>query len=129
MLCIAEKMYTRVHILCNGEQYLDSNQVKNIRGSLSYQDSAVKEFLKKAIKLGYRDAVSVMLSGDIYHCIRLMKWKVFQENQEFLAAYDMVKEAVADVISSWVKDKQSCKGSVQNLLDKGIEIDVKKNEQ
>nr|WP_253308825.1 hypothetical protein [Rickettsia endosymbiont of Ceutorhynchus assimilis] len=122
-------MYTRVHILCNGEQYLDSNQVKNIRGSLSYQDSAVKEFLKKAIKLGYRDAVSVMLSGDIYHCIRLMKWKVFQENQEFLAAYDMVKEAVADVISSWVKDKQSCKGSVQNLLDKGIEIDVKKNEQ
>nr|WP_253308824.1 hypothetical protein [Rickettsia endosymbiont of Ceutorhynchus assimilis] len=126
VLCIAKKIYGAAHILCNGEQYLDSIQVGSIKGCFSYQGSVVKEFLKQAIKLGYKDTVSVMLSGDIYHCIRLMKWKMFQENQEFLAAYGMVKEAVADEIGSGMEDKQSCKGSVQNLLDQGIEIGIEK---
>ncbi|MFP3023842.1 MAG: tetratricopeptide repeat protein [Wolbachia sp.] len=124
VLCIAEKIYGTAHVFYNGEQYLDSNQVKNIRGSLSYQDSVVKEFLKKAIKLGYKDTVLVMLSGDIYHSIRLMKWKVFKEKQEFSEAYDMIKETVADVISSWVKDKQFYKDYVRNSLDQGIETDM-----
>ncbi|WP_261983858.1 tetratricopeptide repeat protein [Wolbachia pipientis] len=122
-LCIAEKMYGGAHVLCNGEQYLNSNHAKGIFG---YPGSIVKESLKKAIKLGYKDTVSVMLSGDIYHCIRLMKWEVFQGKQEFREAYDIIKETVADVISSWVEDKQFCKDSVQNLLDQGIETDIKK---
>ncbi|WP_434732345.1 tetratricopeptide repeat protein [Wolbachia endosymbiont of Zygogramma bicolorata] len=129
VLCIAEKMYGRAHVFCNGAQYLDSNQAKHMRGNFSYPGSVVKEFLKKTIKLGYKDAVSVMLSGDIYHCIRLMKWKVFQENQEFREAYNMIKETVADVISSWVKDKQSCKSYVQNLLDQEIETEMKRMKQ
>lgn len=126
VLCIAEKIYGPTHILCNGEQYLDGRQVGNIKENCDYQDLVVKELLKKAIKLGYKDAVSVMLSGDIYHCIRLMRWEVFKKNQEFLSAYDMIKETVADVISSWVEDKQHYKGFVQDLLDQGIEIDMKK---
>nr|WP_253308998.1 tetratricopeptide repeat protein [Rickettsia endosymbiont of Ceutorhynchus assimilis] len=124
VLCIAKKIYGGVHAFCNGKQYINSAQTK-ARKNCDYPDSVVEEFLKKAVKLGYKNTVSVMLSGDIYHCIRLMKWKVFKEKPEFLAAYNMIKETVADVISSWVEDKQSCKDDVRRLLDQGIEIDVK----
>lgn len=60
-----------------------------------------------------------MLSGNIYHCIRLMKWKTFKKNQKFLPAYDMIKETVAYVISSRGENKQSCKDDLQHLLNQG----------
>nr|WP_253308783.1 hypothetical protein [Rickettsia endosymbiont of Ceutorhynchus assimilis] len=99
VLCIVKKIYGYAHILCNGKQHLDNIQVTNTERVFDYQGLVIKKFLKQAIKLGYKDAVLIMLSGDIYHCIRLMTWKMFQENQEFREAYDMIKETVADVIS------------------------------
>ncbi|MFP3016699.1 MAG: tetratricopeptide repeat protein [Wolbachia sp.] len=126
VLCVAKKMYGYSHIFYSGGQHISKLEAVYMKRNFSYQDSVVKKLFKEVIKLGYKSAASVMLSGDIYHSIRLIKWKVFQEKQEFLAAYDMVKETVADVISSWVKDKQYYKDSVQNLLDQGIEIDFHK---
>ncbi|MFP3018685.1 MAG: hypothetical protein ACEY3E_07445, partial [Candidatus Tisiphia sp.] len=88
---IAGKLYGYSHIFYNGGQYFNDVQTRNIKRNSPYQDSVVKELLKQVIKLGYKDAVSVMLAGDIYHSIRLMKWKVFKEKPEFVEAYDMIK--------------------------------------
>ncbi|WP_353278497.1 hypothetical protein [Wolbachia endosymbiont (group A) of Udea olivalis] len=121
VLCIAKKVYGYSHIFYNGEQYLEPSAVVAMKSIFNYQDSVVKELLKQAIKLGYKDTVSVMLSGDIYHSIRLMKWQKFQEEPEFIAAYNMIKETVADVIDSWV---EGCKDDLRRLLDQGIEIDI-----
>ncbi|MFP3018227.1 MAG: hypothetical protein ACEY3E_04945, partial [Candidatus Tisiphia sp.] len=91
VLFLAEKMYGCVHITYNGKQYLEPSTLASIKKFFNYQDSVAKELLKQVIKLGYKDAVSVMLAGDIYHSIRLMKWKVFKEKPEFVEAYDMIK--------------------------------------
>ncbi|GFT71153.1 uncharacterized protein NPIL_297571 [Nephila pilipes] len=125
VLCIAEKVYGRAHVIYNGEQYLNSKQIANIKGSFDYSDSVIKNCLKAAIKLSYKNVVQVMLGGDIYHCIRLTKGEEFQEEKK---ALDMVKKAVAEVMSSWVE--QSCKQDllkeVKDLLKEGIEIDINK---
>lgn len=123
VLCIVKKVYGYAHIFYNGQQYLDSIQIRTVKGICGYQDSVIKEPLKQVIKLGYKDAVSVMLSGDIYHSIRLMKWQRFQEEPEFIEAHDMIKKTVEDVINSWV---EGCKDSLLNLLDQGIKIEMKK---
>ncbi|WP_353280203.1 hypothetical protein [Wolbachia endosymbiont (group B) of Silvanus unidentatus] len=126
VLCIVKKVYGCAHIFYNGEQYLEPVVVANMKRNFNYQDSDIKDLLKQVIKLGYKDAVSVMLAGDIYHSIRLIKWQRFQEEQEFIEAYDMIKETVADLISSWVENEESCKDSLLNLLDQGIKIEMKK---
>ncbi|WP_353281825.1 hypothetical protein [Wolbachia endosymbiont (group B) of Horisme vitalbata] len=121
VLCLAEKTYGYAHILYNGEQYFSKRKIEDLKRRFNYQDSDIKDLLKQAVKLGYKDAVSVMLSGDIYHCIRSMKLETFQEKEEFVQAYDTIKKTIADVISSW---KEDCKDDVQLLLDQGIEIDI-----
>nr|WP_253308785.1 hypothetical protein [Rickettsia endosymbiont of Ceutorhynchus assimilis] len=78
VLFIVKKIYGYAHILCNGKQYLDRAQAGNIKVNFGYQDLVIKKFLKQAIKLGYKDAVLIMLSGDIYHCICLVNWQKFQ---------------------------------------------------
>ncbi|WP_353281823.1 hypothetical protein [Wolbachia endosymbiont (group B) of Horisme vitalbata] len=92
VLCLAEKTYGYAHILYNGEQYFSKRKIADLKKKFNYQDSDIKDLLKQAVKLGYKDAVSVMLSGDIYHCIRSMKLETFQEKEEFVQAYDIIKK-------------------------------------
>ncbi|GFS70749.1 uncharacterized protein NPIL_366151 [Nephila pilipes] len=123
VLCIVKKVYGHAHVIYNGKQYLDDIQVVRIEGNFDYPDSVIEDCLKAAIELGYKDVVPVMLSGDIYYCIRLMKGEKFQEEKK---AFDMIKETVAEVMSSWVNDEgQSFKDDVQRLLKKGIDIGIK----
>ncbi|GFS70756.1 uncharacterized protein NPIL_366181 [Nephila pilipes] len=123
VLCIAEKVYGHTHVIYNGKQYLDDIQVVRIEGKFDYPDSVIEDCLKAAIELGYKNVVLVMLGGDIYHCIRLMKGEKFQEEKK---AFDMIKETVAEVMSSWVNCKQDLSKEVKGLLKEGIEIDINK---
>ncbi|GFQ83493.1 hypothetical protein TNCT_148711 [Trichonephila clavata] len=121
--CIAEKVFGWHHNVLNGREYLTKFQIQNMEDSIN-QKSSIMRCLKMAIELGYIDTVLIMIGGDVYHCIRLMKDEIFQKERKFREALDVVKEAVANVMSSW--NEQLCKKEVKELLTIGIETDVEK---
>ncbi|GFY64810.1 uncharacterized protein TNIN_445991 [Trichonephila inaurata madagascariensis] len=121
--CIAEKVFGWPHNVLNGRKYLTNFQIQNMEDGLN-QKSSVVSSLKTAIGYGYTDTVLVMLSGDVYHCIYLMKEEIFQKERRFREALDVIKETVANVMGSWAKEL--CKNEVKDLLTIGIEIDIEK---
>ncbi|GFX31827.1 uncharacterized protein TNCV_171601 [Trichonephila clavipes] len=121
--CIAEKVFGWHHNVLNGRKYLTNFQTQNMEDGFN-QTSSIASCLKTAIRLGYIDTVLLMLSGDIYHCIHLMKEENFQKERRLREALDVVKETVANVMGSWAKEL--CKNEVKDLLNIGIEIDIEK---
>lgn len=122
VLCIAKKVFGWHHNVYNGRKYLQGVHIQNME-SLQHS-SIIKKCLMEAIELDYIDTVLVMLSGDVYHCIHLMKDDTFQGEKRFREALDMVMETVADAMSLW--GKQLDKNEIKDLLNAGIEIDIGK---